>query len=180
LRVILREAKNPTVSIRTLRDCLLLLTILTASLSSLAAKEDAPASGLTVVRTFTGWRDAASFKRISEYFDGKENTGRQMVLRTHPEERAGYYYQLRLRNPGAAQPVQIKLEVVLPAPLPPNHYVFQADLPAGDQVLLLGLTGADWTDMKANPVAWKLEVLSPDGQLLVTEKSYLWERPSTK
>ena len=24
---------------------------------------------------FTGWRDAASFQRISEYLDGKENTG---------------------------------------------------------------------------------------------------------
>ena len=31
---------------------------------------------------------------------------------------------------------------------------------------------------KANPVAWKLDILGPDGHVLASEKSYLWEKPT--
>jgi len=138
-----------------------------------------PASDLTIVRVFTGWRDAASFKRIAEYFDGREHTHGQIVLRTQPGRREGYYFLVRTANPGAPRPVKITLEVMAPGESKTRSYAFDTDLGSNETVLNLGLTGADWPDAKANPVAWKLTVLSADNQPLATEKSYLWEKPGT-
>jgi len=140
----------------------------------------ASASELTIVRAFSGWRDAASFKRISEYFDGKENTGHETVLRTHAAERAGYYFLVRTNNPGAPVAAQLKLQLIAPTEPKLRNFNFSADLKSGEAVLNLGLTGSDWPDAKANPVAWKLDVVAADGRVLATEKSYLWEKPGAK
>ena len=140
----------------------------------------AAASDVTIVRAFTGWRDAASFKRISEYFDGRENTGGETVLRTHADQRAGYYFLLRTANAGAPAAVTARLELILPTDATTKTFTFATELKTGSTVLNLGLTGADWPDAKANPVAWKLELLADDGRVLATEKSYLWEKPGSK
>jgi hypothetical protein len=159
------------VSIRVIRGCLFLLALGAASVS---------AAELTIVRVFTGWRDAASFKRISEYFSGKENTGRETVLRTHADQRAGFYFLVHAANPGAPASVKINVELIPPTDTKPRDFTFATDLKAGDSVLNLGLTGADWPDAKANPVAWKVTIVAADGQVLATEKSYLWEKPLSK
>ena len=157
--------------IREIRGCLLCLLI--GALATTAS-----ASDLKIVRVFTGWREAASFKRISEYFDGQENTGGQLVLRTHPEQRTGFYFLVRLANPSAAVTAKLELELILPTSAKPITYPFPVALHPGTSVLNLGLTGADWPDKKANPVAWKISVRAPDGTLLATESSYLWEKPA--
>jgi hypothetical protein len=135
---------------------------------------------LTIVRTFTGWRDAASFKRISEYFDGKENTGKETVLRTHPEQRTGYYFLIRLANPGAARNVRIQLQFFEQGAAALRTVAFPAELKSGSGVFQVGLTGPEWQDAKSQPVAWHLQVLADDGSLLASEKSYLWEKPAGK
>ena len=151
-----------------------------AALPSLARAQDgAPAAGITIVHVFTGWRDAASFKHISEYFDGKENTRGETMLRTQPGQRAGFYFLVRAVNPGAPLPVKLSVQLVMPAGTKATEFSFTTDLKSGDSVVNLGLTGADWPDAKTNPVAWKLEVRSADGRVLGTEKSYLWEKPAT-
>jgi len=162
--------KNPFVFNRTLRFCLLSLALGVAS---------AFATDITVVPIFTGYREAATFKRISEYFSGKENTSGQLVLRTHPEERSGYYFQLRV-NAATAAEAKLVLQVITPDTATPRTFNFTATLTSPKTMLNLGLTGADWPDLKVNPVAWKLEVLSADGKLLAVENSYLWERPASK
>ena len=153
-----------------LRVCLLL--------ASLFATTAASAAEMKIVRVFGGWRDAASFKRISEYFDGKENTGGQLVLRTHADQRGGYYFLVRVANAGASLDARIKLHVVRPTTAASIIYSFSTPLPGGESVLQLGVTGPDWPDNKAHPVAWKLEIASADGRVLATEKSYLWEKPA--
>ena len=158
---------HPSVPIRAIRGCLIAL-LLTASAS---------AADLTIVRVFTGWRDAASFKHISEYFDGKENTRGEAMLRTQPDQRAGYYFLVRAANPGAPVAVKIHVQLIMPAGAKAKDFTFNADLKSGETVLNLGLTGGDWPDAKTNPVAWKLTVRSADDRMLATEKSYLWEKP---
>ena len=140
----------------------------------------ASAAELTIIHVYTGWRTAASFKRISEYLDGKENTGGEAVLRTHPDQRGGFYFLVRAANPGAAKRIKANLEIITTANAKPVSYTFSPELKAGDTVFHLGLTGADWPDAKVNPVAWKLELLDADGHVLATEKSYLWEKPAAK
>ncbi len=160
----------PSVPIRVIHGCFRFL---------LLAAVAAPASALEIARVYSDWRDAASFKRISEYFTGRENTGGHLVLRTHPEERAGYYFLVRLHAVPAVSELQARLIVIRPAAPEGRTYTFPIRLTGETSVLNLGLTGPDWPDKEADAVAWKLDLLSADGtQVLATEKSYLWDKPA--
>ncbi len=158
----------------------LLFVVATATAVALPSTAPAKEADLTVVRVFTGWRDAASFKRISEYFTGRENTGGEAIIRTHPDQRAGYYFLVRVKNPGTPLAVKFSLQLILPSNPKVQTFTFPADFQRGDTVLNLGLTGEDWPNPKANPVAWKLDIVGPDGHVLASEKSYLWEKPADK
>ncbi|AOS44809.1 hypothetical protein Verru16b_01878 [Lacunisphaera limnophila] len=162
--------KNSPVLTRFIRGGLLFLLL---GLSAATAAE------LTFVRVYTGWRDAASFKRISEYFTGRENTGGEAVLRTHADQRAGFYFLVRVTNPAAARTVTARLGLISAATAQPVTHTFTTPLKAGDTVFHLGLTGPDWPDAKAGPVAWKLDLTDDTGRVLATEQSYLWEKPAT-
>ena len=171
LRVFVFTMRNPSVIIRSFRALLLSL-----ALSAVVAS----AADVSITPVATGWREAASFKRISEYFSGKENTSGQLILRTHPDQRSGYYFLLRLNHAGAAAGAQAVLQVITPDTATPRIFKFPTDIAAGKTMLNLGLTGPDWPDLKINPVAWKLDLLAADGQLIATDHSYLWENPISK
>ncbi len=161
----------------------LVVAITCLALSGFSAARAANSSGdngVAFVRVFTGWKEGSSFKRISEYFDGKENTGGTTVLRTRPEQRSGFYFFTRVNNPGPAQSVKVLLEVVLPTDKQTKDFSFTTDLKPGSNLFDLGLTGDDWADPKANPVAWKIDLVTSDGRILASEKSYLWEKPGSK
>jgi hypothetical protein len=161
----------------TFRNLILLLAVTAAaSLPLGAATKD---GDIAIVRVFTGWREASSFKYISEYFTGRENTHGEVVLRTQPGQRGGYYFLVRIANPGASIPVTFKLQLILPTGHKVQEQSFATELKSGATVFNLGLTGSDWPNPKANPVAWKLDLLGSDGRLLATEKSYLWEKPAS-
>ena len=169
MRVLQRKSKNPLVSPRTLRVIFLLLILGSAS---------ARATELSITRVFTGWRDASSFKRISEYFTGRENSGGTLIRRTQPDQRSGYYFLVRVENAGVSLPVKLEVELILPNTIPARIHTFSAELKSGKNVVNLGLTGADWPSVETNPVAWKINLLGPAGEVLATEKSYLWEKPA--
>ncbi len=148
---------------------------------ALFAAASAAAAEVKVVRVFTGWRDAASFKRISEYFTGRENTGGEIVVRSRPAERGGYYFLVRTDNPGPARAVTFLLHVVTPGAEAPRLFRFASTLPAGKAVHQLGLTGEDWPDREIDAMAWKLEVADAAGNTVLADaKSYLWEKPAGK
>lgn len=161
-----------------MRILALLLALVLAG--TVVARSADTASDVRVVRVFTGWREASSFKRISEYFTGRENTGGEVILRTQPAARGGYYFLVRTDNDGPARNVRFRLEVVTEDATQPRRFEFAAALPAGNQVYQLGLTGADWGASTLTPMAWKLEIADAAGQVLATEKSYLWEKPVQK
>jgi hypothetical protein len=139
------------------------------------------ASETTFVRVWPGWRDSASFERISEYFTGKENPGSQVLLRSHPEIRSGFYFLARVTHSGSPlTAAKVVLSVITPDSPKAKTYTFTAALPAGDTVFNVGLTGADWAGEKVHPVAWKIEVATTDGRLLGVAKSFLWEKPDQK
>jgi hypothetical protein len=159
-----------------------LTIIVTALLIAAALPSPALATegDLTITRVYSGWRDGASFKRISEYFSGRENTGGEAVLRTHPDQRAGYYFLVRVANSGAPRKVTAHLEIITDATAKPVEFSFSPELGTGNTVFHLGLTGPDWPSSATNPVAWKIDLTDADGQPLAIEKSYLWERPAAK
>ena len=155
-----------------------LLTLALAAPCPGAGTVPIAATGVKVVRILHGWREAESFKRISDYFDGQENTGGETVLRTQSGQRAGYYFLARLAGPGAALPVRLHLLVVTPDSATPREFDFPTTLPGKEMVCQLGLTGTDWASAKVKPVAWRLEVRDDAGRVLATEQSYLWEKPA--
>ncbi|HVU26007.1 MAG TPA: hypothetical protein VHE13_17885 [Opitutus sp.] len=138
----------------------------------------ARAADVHFVRVWPGWRDAASFDRISEYFTEQEDTGSRVVQRTHPSVRDGFYFLVRVANSDAALAgAKFSLQLVAPTSPQTKTYTFPADVPAHSTVFMLGLTGPDWPNRKAHPVAWKLDLLAADGRVVATEHSFLWEKP---
>ncbi len=139
----------------------------------------ARAADAEFVRVWPGWRDADAFDRIAEYFGGSETHGKQLVLRTHAETRAGYYFLLRVKNAAALAGATFQVSVIRPDAPEPKVFSFPTALPEKETVLQLGLTGADWPGgKKANPVAWKIALLAADGRTLAEHKSFLWEKPT--
>ena len=131
------------------------------------------------LRVWPGWRDAESFERISEYFGGGENSGRQVVLRTQAAAREGFYFLVRVKAASALANARYELSVIRPDSPDAKVYQFPATIPAKETVFQLGITGSDWPEGKdAHPVAWKLALLSGDGRVLAEQKSYLWEKPA--
>ncbi len=154
----------------SLKVSLLVLT-LAALASALSAAE------VTFVRIWPAWREAASFERISEYFGGKENTGRQTVVRTQASQRDGFYYLVRTDNPGAALvDARFELKVIKPDSPVARTYTFPVAVPAGSHVFNLGLTGADWPGKDTQPVAWQLRLLATDGHEFGSGQSFLWSK----
>jgi len=157
-----------------------LLAGLSIQLAILPARSFADGNDLTIDHVYTGWREADSFKRISEYFTGRENTGDIVVLRTHPEQRSGFYFLIKAVNPGSPAAVTVGLEVIVPNNPKPKTYAFSATLKSGANLIDLGLTAGDWTDPEAHPVAWIINFENARGDVLAVKKSYLWERPAAK
>ena len=144
----------------------------------LLALTGAHASDVSFVRVWPGWQEADPFHRISEYFTDRINPGVRIILRTHADARAGFYFLVRVKNPGALIPgVKFVVHVVVPASQTPETFTFPTDVPAGGKVYQLGLTGADWPGPKVFPVAWKLDLLDAGGQVLATQQSFLWAQP---
>lgn len=135
------------------------------------------AETVSIVRTWTSYRTAESFTRISEYFSGRENTGGQVVLRTQPQERSGFYFLCRVRNPQPAiAAARLELHLITQHSPTPTVYKYDVSLPKGDQVFQVGLTGDDWKDPEEHPVAWQIVLVDAEGRPLATDQSFLWSK----
>lgn len=131
-----------------------------------------------IVRVWPTYREADSFRRISEYLGhGQENTGREIVLRTQAEPRSGYYFLTRLKADSATPGASLVLEVVMPGSPTVHTYTFPTDLPARDQVFQLGVTGTDWPAQDTRPAAWRITARAADGSILAERSSFLWSNP---
>ncbi len=162
------------------RTCMRLLThrLVLVFLAAVFCAASARAADLTFVRVWPGYRTAESFERISEYLTGQENAGGHTVLRSQPAQHAGFYFLVRLKNAGdAVAGTRFELSVITSASATPRTLNFTADLPAGQHVFDCGLTGTDWPDAAAHPVAWKLVVRASGGAELASTQSFLWSKP---
>ena len=124
--------------------------------------------------------DKQAFLRVSEYFDGKENTGNRLICRSKPEARAGLYLVLTLKESTRKLPQNLmaRWQVISPkAADPVEHRIAVPNERPRGKDLFVGLTGTDWPDPEARPVAWKLTLETAGGEVAFERKSFLWERP---
>lgn len=136
------------------------------------------AAEVSLVRVWPEYREAASFKRIAEYFGGTEARRGQTILRTRPEQRDGYYFLTRIKSAAATPGAMLVVQAIRPGNSEAEVHFFPADLPRGSHAFLVGLTGEDWPAGEQNPLAWQVRVLGADGTELAREQSFLWEQPA--
>lgn len=121
--------------------------------------------------------EAEVFKRAAEYLTGKENLGNRIIVRTDSSERAGYYFVLILDEQVRDLPAgtYIEGEFYTPKSLDAQVHTFQlpSKLPKSKEIFI-GLTGEDWPNPSATPAAWRFTIKNSNGEVLTTEKSYLW------
>ena len=119
-----------------------------------------------------------TFLRISEYFTGKENTGRRIILRTQPQERSGMYFILNLDRPAALLPKGCRLRIQAVSSSSPKAATFTLDFPTDTgnrREVFAGLTGNDWAGPQHTLVAWKVTLEDASGRALLERQSFLWE-----
>jgi hypothetical protein len=138
----------------------------------------ARAADVELTRVWPAWRSAESFDRISEYFDGQENTGRHTVLRTQPTARAGYYFLIRAKAAATTSGAKFVLQIITPEAPEPKIYTFPITLGPKETVFDVGLTGPDWAGRKTHAVAWRLSVINAEGRELASQQSFLWSNPA--
>jgi len=133
---------------------------------------------LSFVRVWPRWYDTDQVERISEFFTGRENMGERTIVHSRPNSRTGFYFLVRVKNPGLlVSGTKFVVRVILPISPDPKVFTLPADVPAGGKVYQLGLTGGDWPNKKTYPVAWKLDLVGADGQVLASQESFLWAKP---
>jgi hypothetical protein len=151
-------------------------TVLALAAMVLAAPALVPAAEVKLVRVWPEYRSGSSFVRIAEYFGGKESAP-ELVVRTRPESRDGYYFLARFKSSEALPGSIIALEYVLPGEDQARVQFFPVDVPRGSRAVLAGLTGPDWPGAKVEPTAWRLRLLGPSGAEVAREQSFLWSLP---
>ncbi|MBL63945.1 MAG: hypothetical protein CMI30_11125 [Opitutae bacterium] len=145
-------------------------------LSGLAISSQATEARFVSIR----YLEKQAFLRISEYFDGKENKGSRLICRSKPESRAGLYLILSLKDSTRKLPPDLVARWQVIAPTAPDAVEHRVAVPndrTKGKDLFVGLTGSDWPDPKARPVAWKFTLETADGKVVLERKSFLWERP---
>ncbi len=149
---------------------------LTIAIALLAFASSARAE-IEIVRLWTGYKETSAFLRLREFITGKESFGNTAILRTRPENRAGFYYTVRLADHErrALPPGEVHLQVIPPDGVEPVDYRFPfAGTDAREARLEIGLTGGDWPYGQTLPLAWKLDFLDAQGRVLASRQSFLW------
>ena len=149
-----------------------------ALLTAAALGAPVRAAEVEFVRIWPGWHDAIDFTRISEYFDNQENFSGREVRRTHPADRAGFYFVARVKHPAVSlMGARFVLRIITPASPEVEQFTFPADVGPGENLFEIGLTGPDWPGRRTHPVAWRLDLVAQDGQPLAWTQSVLWAMP---
>ncbi|KAF0095215.1 MAG: hypothetical protein E1N59_1261 [Puniceicoccaceae bacterium 5H] len=124
--------------------------------------------------------EAPHFKRLSEYFTGREAPGNRIILRSTEGQRAGLYFILELSDDAADAPAGAHFHVQYIEPQKPDVQEYDFDLPAegcDHDTVYLGLTGDEWPQEDALPLAFRISLVDAQGQELDAYQSFLWEMP---
>ncbi len=143
-----------------------------------ASAESVSREDVELVRVWPGYRDAASFTRLGEYFGAAPDAANRAALRTEPARREGYYWFIRTRSAAAQSGCTLRLDVRRADREAVESHTFAVDLPAGTHPFHAGLTGSDWSDAEERPVAWRLQLTDRAGNVLAAEQSFLWDASS--
>ena len=124
------------------------------------------------------YKPERAFKHIREYFTGKEYKAGQLILRTYPESRAGMYFSFIVspsvnRLPDGSQLI-LKWIQTDSAEVNQREFLLR-DIEDVRSEIFVGLTGVDWANQELKITAWQISIISPGGEILAEEQSFLWK-----
>jgi hypothetical protein len=120
--------------------------------------------------------DATRFMRMSEYFTGEENTGKRLILRSDASRRSGTYFILTFNGPRARIREGCCFVLDIANGGPSSSQTLRFEVPERNKPphsVFLGLTDATFTTTPV-PLAWKVRLLDPEGNLVTAHSSALW------
>lgn len=130
---------------------------------------------LTIIST--EHRDADSFKRFSEYLTGKASDGRYSVFRSDSSSRDGFYVSLQASDKSLLNKVStVRIQFVPPSTQKITTLEFSAEKLKKKRILV-GLTDPNWLDPSSRPVAWKIDLLDSNQNVVESAQSFLWSEP---
>ena len=119
------------------------------------------------------------FKRITEYFTGREYTGWKIYCRSNPQVRSGFYFVVKVGGKKIQLPISshwIVDWVTSADPTVKTQKISIPDLRIFGKEVFVGLTGDDWYDRSLKPLAWRLELIDGQGATLGSDQSFLWSK----
>ena len=129
------------------------------------------------LKTSLTYKEHSDFVRLPEFFNGRENTGQRLIVRSQSDSRSGLYFSLSLNVLEIPERATVHLDIVRNSS--PEPHSFKDGLTS---VFINGSRASCWFDWKdwsgpeERPVAWHLQLLDGDGEIFASEKSFLWEK----
>ena len=126
------------------------------------------------------YKEHGDFVRLSEFFNGREDSSGRAIVRSQPNSRTGLYFSLNISGGVGQLPEGAKVFLDIVHPTLPEAKAFELiapRMPVNSREMLVGLTGDDWTSPKGKPVAWRVRILDVSGGVLAAEQSFLWGGP---
>ena len=119
------------------------------------------------------------FKRIPEFFTGREFSGWKVYCRSKPQVRDGFYFVVKVGGKKQKLPINSHwfVEWVTSAdPMVKTQKVSISNLKLFGKEVYIGLTGDHWTDRSLKPLAWRLRLIDDQGITLGSSQSFLWSK----
>ena len=135
------------------------------------------AQALSIKQVYHEYKEGDDFRRITEYFTGRENQGRRVITRSQPSEYGGYYFVVITDKSINKLPPDSQIEVAVILPNAPEPEVYTLTIPQKQSRLCevyAGITGSDWPDPLQMPIAWCIKVQDTQGNELARRHSFLW------
>ncbi|MEK9772764.1 MAG: hypothetical protein VW576_04300 [Opitutae bacterium] len=119
------------------------------------------------------------FKRIPEFFRGEEYEGWKVYCRSRPNEREGFYFVVKVD--GSLKKLPQGVHWALDWIVAPDPMAQSIKIPIDNKEILgkevfIGLTGQDWPDPSAKPLAWRLCLVGGEGDTIAKSQSFLWSK----
>jgi len=137
-----------------------------------------PAGAMSVETAYTRYYEAGEIRPISLYFGGSLlPQGYRSVLASQPADPAGQYFIARLRDTDTSRPAEARMTLILSNSKELSTHTWDLRETNLRKWIYLGLTGGDWPSEETQPMAWHIEFLDGQGNVLADWKSFLWEMP---
>lgn len=135
-------------------------------------------NGADIKEITTRFQDADSFKTLTSYFTNGKKEGPRNVVRSNENAWGGMYFIIEFKDRPETfeKKLSIVVDVLTPFSPDPRQYTFT--LENSDHFsweAYFGITGKDWPDSEASPLAWKVTVKDFEGNLLDQRQSFLWK-----